>query len=117
VGLLLALSGIYGTVSYIVALRTREIGIRMAVGAQRRDILGLILRQSTRPVVLGLAAGASVAGVATYLLRGVFYGIAAVDGVSFGGTSLLFFVIALMAAYPPARRAMTVDPAVALRDE
>jgi putative ABC transport system permease protein len=116
-GLLLTLMGIYGTVSYIVVLRTREIGIRMAVGAQKRDILGLILRESIRPVLAGLLAGMFLAVGASYLLRGLFYGLNTVDGVSFVGVSLLFLAAALLAAYPPSRRAMRVDPMVALRYE
>jgi predicted permease len=116
-GLLLAMMGIYGTVSYIVVLRTREIGIRMAIGAQKRDILGLILRESTRPVLAGLLVGMFLAVGASYLLRGVLYGLSTVDGVSFIGVSLLFLTIALFAAYPPSRRAMRVDPVVALRYE
>jgi predicted permease len=116
-GLLVALMGIYGTVSYIVVLRTREIGIRMAVGAQKRDILGLVLRESTRPVLAGLFAGMFLAVGASYLLRGLLFGMHTVDGLSFAGVSLLFLVIALLAAYPPSRRAMRVDPMVALRYE
>jgi len=116
-GLLLTLMGIYGTVSYIVVLRTREIGIRMAVGAQKLDILGLILRESTRPVLAGLLAGVVLAVGASYLLRGVLYGLHTVDGVSFAGVSLLFLAIALLAAYAPSGRAMRVDPMVALRDQ
>ena len=116
-GLLLASMGIYGTVSYIVVLRTREVGIRMALGAGNRDILGLILRESTSPVAIGLFAGACLAVGVSYLLRGVLYGIHGVDGVSFAGVSLLFLAIALLAAYVPSRRAMSVDPVVALRYE
>ncbi len=116
-GLLLALMGIYGTVSYIVVLRTREVGIRMAVGAQKRDILGLILRESARPVLAGLLVGMLGAVGASYLLRGVLYGLNTVDGISFVGMALLFLAIALLAAYPPSRRAMRVDPMVALRYE
>lgn len=116
-GLLLASMGIYGTVSHIVVLRTREIGIRMAVGAQKRDVLGLVLREITRPVLAGLAAGMLGAVGTSYLLHSVLYGINTVDGVSFAGMSLLFLVIALLAAYPPSRRAMRVDPMVALRYE
>ena len=116
-GLLLALMGIYGTVSYIVVLRTREVGIRMAIGAQKRDVLGLILRESTRPVLAGLMAGMLLAAGASYLARGLLYGLNGVDGVSFAGVSLLFLAIALLASYPPARRAMRVDPMVALRYE
>jgi putative ABC transport system permease protein len=116
-GLLLALMGIYGTVSYIVVLRTREVGIRMAVGAQKRDVLALILRESTQPVIAGLFAGMLGAVGASYLLRDALYGINTVDGVSFAGVSLSFLVIAILAAYPPSRRAMRVDPVVALRYE
>ncbi len=116
-GLLLVLMGIYGTVSYIVLLRTREVGIRIAVGAQKQDILRLILGESTRPVIAGLAAGMLLAIGASYLLRGVLYGMGSVDGVSFVGVSLLFLAVALLAAYPPSRRAMRVDPMVALRYE
>jgi predicted lysophospholipase L1 biosynthesis ABC-type transport system permease subunit len=116
-GLLLALMGIYGTVSYIVVLRTREVGIRMAIGAQKRDVLGLILRESARPVLAGLIAGILLAVGASYLARGLLYGLNGVDGVSFAGVSLLFLAIALLASYPPARRAMHVDPVVALRYE
>jgi predicted permease len=116
-GLLLALMGIYGTVSYIVLLRTREVGIRMAVGAQKRDILALILGGSARPVIRGLLAGMFLAVGVSYLLRGVLYGLNAVDAVSFAGVPVLFLGIALLAAYPPARRAIRVDPMVALRYE
>jgi predicted permease len=116
-GLLLASMGIYGTVSYIVLLRTREVGIRMAIGAQKRDILGLILLETTRPVLAGLLAGMLLAVGAAYLLHGVLYGLNTIDGISFGGVSLLFLAIALLAAYPPSRRAMRVDPMVALRYE
>jgi predicted permease len=116
-GLLLALMGVYGTVNYIVVLRTREIGIRMAVGAQKRDVLGLVLRESTRPVLAGLAAGVLLAVGAAYLLRGLLFGLHTVDGVSFAGVSLLFLAVALLAAYPPSRRALRVDPVVALRYE
>jgi ABC-type antimicrobial peptide transport system permease subunit len=89
----------------------------MAVGAQERNILGLILRESTRSVVAGLIAGMFLAAGASYLLRGLFFALNTVDGISFLGVSLLFLVIALLAAYPPSRRAMRVDPMVALRYE
>jgi putative ABC transport system permease protein len=116
-GLLLALMGIYGTVSHIVVLRTREVGIRIAIGAQKRDVLGLILRESARPVLAGLLAGIFFAVGVSYLGRGLLYGLDAVDGISFAGVPLLFLAIALLASYPPARRAMRVDPMVALRYE
>jgi len=116
-GLLLASMGIYSTVSYIVVLRTREVGIRMAIGAKRRDILALMLRESSRPVLAGLLVGMVLAAGASQLLRGVLYGLHAVDAVSFAGASLLFLAIALVATWLPSRRAMRVDPLVALRYE
>jgi macrolide transport system ATP-binding/permease protein len=116
-GLLLALMGMYGTVSYIVLLRTREIGIRMAIGAQKRDVLALILGESALPVMAGLLAGVLLAAAVSYLLRGLLYGLGTVDGISFAGISLLFLTMALLAAYLPSRRAMRVDPMEALRYE
>jgi predicted permease len=117
IGLLLASLGIYGTVSYIVVLRTREVGIRMALGAQKHAILSLMLQQCMRPVLAGLLAGMFLAMGASYLLRGALHGLHTVDGISFAGVSLVFMTIALFAAYMPSRRAMRVDPVVALRYE
>jgi putative ABC transport system permease protein len=114
-GLLLAAVGMYSTVSYIVVLRTREVGIRMAIGAQKRDILALMMRGSIRPVLAGLLVGMVLAVGAAHLLRGVLYGLNTLDAVSFVGASLLFLAIALVATWPPSRRAMRVDPMVALR--
>jgi ABC-type antimicrobial peptide transport system permease subunit len=116
-GLLLASMGIYGTVSYLVVLRTREVGIHMALGARKRDVLILMLRESTRPVVVGLIVGVFLALGASYLLRGGLYGLNMIDGVSFVGVSILFLAIALLAPYLPSRRAMRVDPMVVLRYE
>src|SRR5262249_28469464 len=117
IALLLAAMGIYGTVSYIVVMRTREVGLRMALGAQKRAILLLMLRQSMRPVLAGLITGVFLATGASYLLRGALHGLGRVDGISFIGVSALFVVVALFAAYLPSRRAMRVDPMVALRRE
>src|ERR1700761_3403961 len=116
-GLLLASMGIFGTVSYIVVLRTREMGIRIALGAKKRDILQLMLRESTRPVLAGLVVGVPLSIGASYLMRGILYGVNIVDGISFVGVSILFLAIALFATYLPSRRAMRVDPVVALRYE
>ena len=116
-GLVLAAMGIYGTISYIVVLRTREVGIRMAIGAQKRDIRGLMMRDSTRPVVAGLGVGMLLAVGASYLLRAVLYGVHLVDSVSFLGASLLFLAIAVLATLPASRRATRVNPIVALRYE
>ncbi len=116
-GLLLASMGIYGTVSYIVVLRTREVGIRMALGASKRSVLAVILRESTRPVLAGLGTGMILAVGASYVLRTLLYGLGTVDAISFIGVSVLFLAIALLAAYVPSRTAMRVDPVVALRYE
>jgi hypothetical protein len=114
-GLLLASMGIYSTVSYVVVLRTHEVGIRMAIGAQERDILVLMMRETIRPVLAGLLAGIVLAVGASHLLRGVMYGVNTVDAISFAGASLLFLAIAVVATWSPSRRAMRVDPMVALR--
>jgi ABC-type antimicrobial peptide transport system permease subunit len=116
-GVLLAAMGIYGTVSYIAVTRTREVGIRIAIGAQKRQILGLMMRDSTRPVLAGLIIGMFLAVGASYMLRGVLYGLGTFDPISFLGASVLFLSIALIATWPPSRRAMQVDPMVALRYE
>jgi len=116
-GLLLADMGIYGTVSYVVVLRTREVGIRMALGAGKGSILALMLRSSASPVVAGLAVGACGAVGASALLHGVMYGLPMVDPISFAGVSGLFLAIELVATYLPSRRAIRVDPMVALRYE
>ena len=116
-GLLLAAMGIYGTVCYIVVLRTREVGIRMALEARKGHILAVMLRESTRPVLVGLVVGMGLSIGASFLLRGVLYRASSVDGVWFLGVAGLFLVVALVAAYVPSRRAMGVDPLVALRYE
>ena len=116
-GLLLALMGIYGIVSYIVVLRTREVGIRLAIGAQKHHVLGLVLRQSTGPVIAGLIAGILLGAGASLLARGLLYGIGGVDVVSLAGIALGFLAIALVASYAPARRVLRIDPVVALRQE
>ena len=116
-GLILASLGIYGTVSYAVVRRTREVGIRMALGARKRDVIGLILRETTHPVLAGLAMGILGAAGAARLMHAILFGVSPVDAVSFLGVSVLFFLIAMLAAYVPARRAARVDPMVALRYE
>jgi putative ABC transport system permease protein len=116
-GLVLASVGVYGSVSYAVVRRTREMGIRMALGAKRHEVLSLILRESTRPVLVGLMAGFLAAAGASHLLRGLLFGLSTLDPVSFLGVSALFLLIALFAACIPAKRATRVDPMVALRYE
>jgi predicted permease len=116
-GLVLACVGIYGTVSYAVVRRTREVGIRMALGAKKSDVLNLILRESGRPVFVGLVIGIVAAVGASHLLRALLFGMSTLDPLSFIGVALLFGLISMLAAYLPARRATTVDPMVALRYE
>ncbi|MDQ6859623.1 MAG: ABC transporter permease [Verrucomicrobiota bacterium] len=115
--LVLAMVGLYGIMAYITAERTTELGIRMALGAQRGDMLRLILRQSFALVSLGIAAGVVAAFAGTRLLASLLYGISAADLVTYGGVVLLLFVAALIATLVPARRAMSVDPMVALRHD
>jgi predicted permease len=116
-GLVLSAMGIYGTLSYMAVLRTREVGIRMALGARRGEVLWLMLRQSSAPVIYGLVAGGLLAIGDFYLLRKVLYGVGPLDAVSYSSISALFLLVALGASFVPARRATQVDPAVALRYE
>ena len=115
--LLLASIGIYGVISYTVAQRTREIGIRIALGAQIGDVIRLILKQGLLLALVGLAAGLVVAFFITKLMSSLLFGVSATDPVTFGTVALILFIVALLACYIPARRAANVDPNVALRYE
>lgn len=116
-GLLLACMGVYGMVSYTVVQRTREIGIRMALGAESRQVLGLVVRDGLRPILLGMSAGGVVAAGVSRLLAATLFGLSPWDGISYSGVSLLLAAVALVAIVVPARRALRVDPVVALRYE
>jgi predicted permease len=117
--LALALSciGMYGVLSYLAGERTREIGVRMALGAQRRDIQRLILGQGAKMALAGVALGIFLALALTHLMSSQLFGITPHDPLTFAGVALILLLVALAACYIPARRAMGVDPMVALRHE
>lgn len=115
--LTLACIGIYGVMAYSVAQRTHEIGIRLALGAQRRDVLKLILRQGLRLALIGVVIGISAGLLLTRLMTSLLYGTTPGDPLTFAAVSALLMIVALLACYVPALRAMKVDPMVALRYE
>jgi putative ABC transport system permease protein len=115
--LVLGTIGTYGVLSFLVSNRTREIGIRMALGAQRRDVLGSVMGEGAKLSLAGIALGMAGAFVAMRVLSSELYGVGATDPLTFGGVAILVAVVAMTACYVPARRAMRVDPVVALRYE
>ncbi len=115
--LLLAGLGIYGVISYIVSERTHEIGIRLALGAQRRNMLGMVLRQGLGLALAGAAVGLIGALIVSHFMTGLLYGVNPSDPLIVGGVTLLLIGVALLACYIPARRAIRVDPIIALRHE
>jgi hypothetical protein len=115
--LVLASVGIYGAVSYSVTRRTREIGVRMALGATAQSVLGMLLRQTMRPVVVGAVAGVAAAGALSRVLTGVLFGVSPADPVGLGGSALTVLGVALLAGLMAARPASRCDPAVTLRAE
>ncbi|MDP9003526.1 MAG: FtsX-like permease family protein, partial [Verrucomicrobiota bacterium] len=117
VAMVLAAIGIYGVIAYSVTQRTREIGIRMALGAQKTQMLGMVLRQSLTLVLVGIAIGFLVALAATRVMATLLYGVGANDLSIYAVVIFLLSAAALLASYIPARRAMKVDPMVALRYE
>jgi putative ABC transport system permease protein len=117
VAVLLAGLGIYGVMNYSVSQRTREIGIRVALGAETRDVLRLVLRQGLTLALLGVALGVAASLALTRLMKTLLFGVSTTDPLTFGSVALLLALIALLACWIPARRATKVDPMIALRCE
>jgi ABC-type antimicrobial peptide transport system permease subunit len=116
-GLLLALIGIYGVMAYTVTRRTREIGIRMSLGAARGTVLTLVLRQSLVLTAIGVVLGLSGAGFASRYIESLLFGVRPLDTATFLAVASMFVSVAALASYMPARRAAKVDPLIALRCE
>jgi putative ABC transport system permease protein len=117
IGLTLALVGVYGVMSYSVTLRLHEIGVRMALGAERRDVLNLVLGNAVKLAGIGLAAGFVLSLLISRWLAQVVFGVSSTDPATFISVFALLAIAALAAGYIPARRAALVDPATALREE
>jgi predicted lysophospholipase L1 biosynthesis ABC-type transport system permease subunit len=117
VGTLMAVAGVYGVMAYLVALRAREFGIRLALGADAGRVSRLVMGRGARLIVLGLALGIGAAAVLTSVLQSLLYGVAATDPATFVMMAVLLALAALAACWAPARRAALADPALALRSE
>jgi ABC-type antimicrobial peptide transport system permease subunit len=116
-GLFLASLGLYGLLAYVVSQRTKEFGIRLALGAPRRDVISLVMRQGLRLVLLGLGIGLAASLAGTRMIANLLFGVSPLDLAAFVSVSVVLALVALLACYLPARRATKVDPMRALRTE
>jgi putative ABC transport system permease protein len=112
---ILAAMGLYGVVSHSVASRTREIGLRVALGARRREILGLVLGQALKPALCGALVGVVAAALSMRALSSLLFGVAPFDAGSYAAMAVLLMLVSLAASYLPARRALAIDPTSALK--
>lgn len=117
IALMMAAIGVYGVAAYTIAQRTREIGIRVALGAARHDVRRLVMLQTVRPTVVGILFGVAGAAMLTPLVASMVYGLAPLDPAAFGIGAAVLVAVALAATWMPARRAARIDPLVALRSE
>ena len=117
VALALACIGIYGVVAYTVQQRTREIGVRMALGANKSQVLLAVMKQNLRVIAIGTATGLAAAAAVSRVITSYLYGLSPLDPISFGAVLIALLASAMIASYVPARRAVTVDPSTALRHE
>ncbi len=115
--LLLGIVGLYGVISYSVSIRTRELGLRIAIGARSRDVMAMVLRQGLRCAVIGVVIGLAAAVGMTRLMTSILYGISPMDPATYGAVSVLLGAVTLLASYVPARRASSIDPIIALRHD
>ena len=115
--LILASIGVYGVVTHSVSMRTREVGIRMSLGARAADVFRMFVRESLSFAFIGVVIGLGISAATSRLLTSFLFGLAATDGITFIGGSMVLCVVAIVATYLPARRAARIDPLVALRHE
>jgi ABC-type antimicrobial peptide transport system permease subunit len=117
VALILAATGLYGVIAYAVTQRTNELGVRMALGAQKSDVLKLVVGEGAQLAAMGIGIGLVVALPLMRIISRLLFGVTAADPVTFGATALVILLVTLAASYLPALRAIRVDPVVALRSE